>query len=47
MAQDKIVFGGLNQTGVIVFAVLLVTTGPCLCWLPWVIESMKGDPNVQ
>lgn len=28
-----------------VFIVLLLTTGPCLCWLPWVIPSMKADPS--
>jgi len=45
MASDnKAVFAGLNQTGLIVFLVLLVLTGPCLCWLPWVLPSMKGDP---
>jgi len=44
MAQGKIVFGGLNKTGVIVFVILLFVALP-LCWLPWVIGSMKGDPN--
>jgi hypothetical protein len=45
MPEGKVVFAGLNQTGLIVFIVLLLVTGPCLCWLPWVIDSMKGDPN--
>ena len=45
MPQGKVVFAGLNQTGILVFIVLLLFTGPCLCWLPWLIDSMKGDPN--
>lgn len=45
MPQGKVVFAGLNQTGLIVMIVLFVLTGPCLFWLPWVIDSMKGDPN--
>ncbi len=45
MPQGKVAFAGLNQTGVLVFIILLLFTGPCLCWLPWVIDSMKGDPN--
>jgi hypothetical protein len=47
MPQGKEVFLGLNQTGVIVFVILLVTTGPCLCWIPWVIDGMKADKNVM
>jgi hypothetical protein len=43
MAGDnKAVFAGLNMTGVIVFVALLCLFFP-LCWLPWVIPSMKGD----
>jgi hypothetical protein len=34
------VFAGLNQTGLILFIVLLLTCLP-LCWLPWVIQSCK------
>ncbi|MCA9163980.1 MAG: hypothetical protein R3C99_09650 [Pirellulaceae bacterium] len=45
MPKDKAVFLGLNQTGVIVMIVLFFTTGPCLFWLPWVIDSMKGFPD--
>jgi hypothetical protein len=45
MPQGKVVIAGLNQTGLIVFIILLFTTGPCLCWLPWVIDSMKGEPE--
>lgn len=44
MPQDKVVFAGLNQTGVIVFIVLVLVCLP-LCWLPWVIDSMKGIPE--
>ena len=44
MPQGKAVFAGLNQTGMIVFIILLVSgVGTCLCWLPWVIDSMKGE----
>lgn len=46
MAEGRVVFGGLNKQGVILFIVLLVLTGPCFCWLPWVIDSMKGDPSL-
>lgn len=46
MPKDKVVFAGLNQTGVIVFIVLLLITGPCFCWIPWLVDSMKGDPNI-
>lgn len=45
MPQGKVVIAGLNQTGVLVGIILFLLTGPCLCWLPWVIDSMKGDPN--
>ena len=46
MPQGKEVFAGLNQNGVILFVVLLLLTGPCLCWLPWVIDSTKADRTV-
>ncbi len=45
MPQGKAVFAGLNQTGVIVFIVLLLITGPCFCWIPWIDDSMKGVPE--
>jgi hypothetical protein len=45
MPQGKVVFAGLNQTGLIVFIVCMVTGFWCIAWLPWVIDSMKGDPN--
>jgi hypothetical protein len=44
MPQGPVVFAGLNQTGVIVFIILLLVCLP-LCWLPWVIDSMKGEPG--
>jgi hypothetical protein len=45
MPEGKAVFAGLNQNGLILFIILLVFTGPCLCWLPWVIDSLKGNPE--
>ena len=43
MASDnKAVFAGLNQTGMIVFIILLVMCFP-LCWIPFIMPSMKGD----
>jgi hypothetical protein len=45
MPQGKVVFAGLNQTGLIVAIVLFVTGLWCLIWIPWVVDSMKGDPN--
>lgn len=45
MPQGKAVFAGLNQTGVIVFVILLLVTGPCFCWVPWLIDGMKGTPE--
>jgi len=44
MPQGKVVFAGLNQTGLIVFLVLFLACFP-LCWIPWLVDSMKGDPN--
>ena len=41
MAQGKVVFLGLNQSGVIAFIILLLLCLP-LCWLPFVIDSCKG-----
>ncbi len=46
MPQGKAVFLGLNQTGLIVAIVLFVVcAGPWLCWIPWLIDSMKGEPE--
>ena len=44
MPQGKSVFAGLNQNGLIVFIILIFVCLP-LCWLPWVIDSLKGDPE--
>lgn len=41
MPQGDEVFAGLNQSGLIVFIILLVVCLP-LCWLPWVIDSTKA-----
>jgi hypothetical protein len=46
MGQGKEVALGLNQNGLIVFIILLVVCIP-LCWLPWVIDSLKSDPTAQ
>jgi hypothetical protein len=44
MPQGKAVFAGLNQTGLIVF-IVLVFVDVFLCWIPWVVDSMKGEPE--
>ena len=44
MPQGKEVFLGLNQNGLILFIILLVVCLP-LCWLPFVMDSMKGYPE--
>jgi hypothetical protein len=44
MPQDKAVFLGLNQTGLIVFIILIIVCLP-LCWIPFLIDSMKGNPE--
>jgi hypothetical protein len=44
MPQGDVVFLGLNQTGVIVFVILLVGCLP-LCWIPFVVDGMKGVPK--
>ena len=44
MPQGKAVFAGLNQTGLIFFIVLLLVCFP-LCWIPWLIDGMKGEPG--
>jgi hypothetical protein len=41
MPQGEEVFAGLNKNGLIVFIILLVVCLP-LCWLPWVIDSLKS-----
>jgi hypothetical protein len=42
MPQGKAVALGLNQTGLIVFILLIFLCLP-LCWLPFVVDSMKGE----
>ena len=34
---------GLNLSGLIVFIILICLCWP-LCWLPWVIDSLKAKP---
>ena len=46
MPQGQEVFLGLNQTGVIVFILLLAFCFP-LCWIPFLIDSMKADRSVR
>jgi hypothetical protein len=41
MAEGKEVLWGLNKNGVILLIVLILLCLP-LCWLPWVISSMKA-----
>jgi hypothetical protein len=35
---------GLNKNGLIIFIVLVIVCLP-LCWLPWVIDSLKADKS--
>lgn len=44
MPAGKAVFAGLNQNGLIVFIILILFCIP-LCWLPWVIDGLKGEPE--
>ena len=44
MPQGEEVFLGLNQNGLIVFIILLVVCLP-LCWIPFIVDSMKGNPK--
>ncbi len=46
MPQGKEVFLGLNQTGVIVAVVLFLVCLP-LCWIPFVIDSMKAEKGAE
>ena len=41
MAEGEEVFLGLNKNGVILFVVLILVCLP-LCWLPFIIDSMKS-----
>jgi hypothetical protein len=42
MPQGQAIFLGLNQTGLIAFIILLILCLP-LCWLPFLIDSCKGE----
>lgn len=44
MPQGEEVFLGLNQSGVIVFIILIFVCLP-LCWLPFVLDSTKAAPK--
>jgi hypothetical protein len=44
--QGEEVFAGLNKNGLILFIILLIICFP-LCWLPWVIDSMKAEKKVE
>ncbi len=46
MPQGKEVFLGLNQNGLIVFIILVLFCLP-LCWIPWVVDSMKADKGAS
>lgn len=41
MPQGDEVFLGLNKNGVIVFIILIIVCLP-LCWIPFLIDSMKA-----
>ena len=43
MGEGAEAFAGLNKNGVIVFIILLIVCLP-ICWLPWVIDSLKAAP---
>jgi hypothetical protein len=45
MPQGKEVALGLNQTGLIVFIILIFVCLP-LCWIPFIVDSMKGTREV-
>ena len=42
MPQGEDVFLGLNKNGVILFIILIIVCLP-LCWLPFIIDSMKAN----
>jgi hypothetical protein len=44
MPQGKEVLLGLNQTGLIVAIILFFVCLP-LCWIPFIVDSMKGYPK--
>ncbi len=44
MPVGKEVFIGLNQSGLIVFIILIVVCLP-LCWIPFLVDSLRGTPE--
>ena len=44
MPVGEEVFIGLNQNGLIVFIILIIVCLP-LCWIPFLIDSLKGNPK--
>ncbi|MBT3378131.1 MAG: hypothetical protein HN742_33625 [Lentisphaerae bacterium] len=46
MGEGAEAFAGLNKNGLIVFIILLLVCLP-LCWLPWVIDSLKAGPPAE
>ncbi len=46
MPQGKEVFLGLNKTGVIVF-IVLVFLCPVVCWIPFLVDSMKAEKGAE
>ena len=46
MAKGKEMFLGLNQSGLILFIVLIVLCLP-LCWIPWVVDACKAAKNMD
>lgn len=46
MPQGKEIFLGLNQTGLIVFIILIVVCLP-LCWIPFIVDSMKAEKGAE
>jgi hypothetical protein len=47
MPQGKAIFLGLNQTGLIAFILMFFLCTPCLCWIPFLIDSCKGYPEEE
>ena len=41
MPQGEDVFLGLNKNGLILFIILLIVCLP-LCWIPFLVDSMKA-----
>ncbi|MFT7520286.1 MAG: hypothetical protein ACI9MC_002431 [Kiritimatiellia bacterium] len=45
MAEGAPVFLGLNSKGRMVFILLIIFAFP-LCWIPFLVGSLKGDPSL-